>query len=91
MQSAIEEEADEAPLGLEPSLAECTCPNCHGAVLDLGIENADKYLEEKRWYKCASCGAQWPIVTGPARIPKPKLDFHSWKFRADSGKRKRRG
>ena len=47
--------------------AESICSRCGGAVLNLGIEKADKYCPERRWFKCAGCLDIWSIIIGPAR------------------------
>jgi hypothetical protein len=60
------EELEDASLGLDPPHAESICSRCGGAVLNLGIEKADKYCPGRRWLKCAGCLNIWSIIIGPA-------------------------
>ena len=55
-----------APLGFDLAQAESISSRCGGAVLNLGIEKADKYCPERRWFKCAGCQNIWSIIIGPA-------------------------
>ena len=61
------EELVNAPLGFDLARAESICSRCDGAALNLGIEKADKYCPERRWFKCTSCLGIWSIIIGPAR------------------------
>jgi hypothetical protein len=72
------EEADDSP-----SLSDYICHWCRANLLDLGIEQADHYRKERRWYQCPKCLRLSSVALGPARDPTPKTDLGKWKREQD--------
>ena len=41
------------------------CPICQTQATDLMFERADKYHQERHWWKCDSCSHMRAVITGP--------------------------
>jgi len=44
------------------------CPFCQKQATDLKFERADKYHQERHWWKCDSCSHMWAEITGPVLV-----------------------
>ena len=85
VQPDLEEESEEDETVLfQPGSSDFACPNCPSFCNDLGLENADEFSPEKRWYRCPNCGYLTNIITGPPAKPRELFDFAAFNKRCHS-------